>query len=204
MSDEIIDQGRRAFFKDTFSYFGNAVSEIVKNKVETITKNSPDSSSNSKVRRYIRPPGALREEEFIALCTKCDECIKVCPHESIRKLNKDFDIADGTPVIIPEKKPCYLCEDYACIKACKDGALVEVKNVEEVAMGKASINEDNCMAYGAQFCEQCVRNCPVPDAIYLEDNKPIVAKEKCVGCGICENVCNTVNQPIAIRISPVQ
>jgi ferredoxin-type protein NapG len=204
MSDESIDQGRRAFFKETFSYFGNAVSEIVKNKVEAVAKKNAESPSSSKTRRYIRPPGAVSEEEFIALCSKCDECIKICPHESIRKLNKDFDIADGTPIIIPEETPCYLCEDYACIKACKDGALVEVETSEQVSMGKASINEDNCMAYGAQFCEQCVRNCPVPDAIYLEDIKPVVRREKCVGCGICENVCNTVNQPIAIRVSPVQ
>ncbi|GAX59462.1 ferredoxin [Candidatus Scalindua japonica] len=202
MSDEIIDQGRRTFFKETFSYFGNAVSEIVKNKVEAVTKNSSGLSLHAKKRRYIRPPGAVREEEFIALCTKCDECIKVCPHESIRKLNKDFDIADGTPIIVPEETPCYLCEDYHCIKACNDGALVAVNKVEEITMGHASINEDNCMAYGAQFCEQCVRNCPVPDAIYLEDNKPVVRREKCVGCGICENVCNTVNQPIAIKVVP--
>jgi NAD-dependent dihydropyrimidine dehydrogenase PreA subunit len=40
--------------------------------------------------------------------------------------------------------------------------------------------------------------------MYLEDNKPVVIKEKCVGCGICENVCKAVNQPIAIRVSPVQ
>jgi ferredoxin len=31
-----------------------------------------------------------------------------------------------------------------------------------------------------------------------------VDKEKCVGCGICENVCNTVNQPIAIKVVPLQ
>ena len=49
MSDEIIDHGRRAFFKESFSYFGNAVSEIVKNKVETITKNSPDSRDRKSV-----------------------------------------------------------------------------------------------------------------------------------------------------------
>jgi ferredoxin-type protein NapG len=202
MSDEIIDHGRRAFFKESFSYFGNAVGEIVKNKVESITKNSPKSNKNSSTSKYIRPPGAVPEEKFIALCTKCDECIKICPHLSIRKLNKDFDIADGTPIIIPEETPCYLCEDFPCIKACKDGALVEVETREQVAMGRASINEDNCMAYGAQFCEQCVRNCPVPGAIYLEDNKPVVVKEKCVGCGICENVCNTVNQPIAIKVVP--
>ncbi len=202
MSDEIIDEGRRAFFKESFSYFGNAVSDIVKNKIEAVTKNNPN--TNTKTRRFIRPPGALREEEFIALCTKCDECIKVCPHHSIRKLNKDLDIADGTPIIVPEDAACFLCEDFACITACKDGALVAVESKEQVAMGKATINEDNCMAYGVQFCEQCVRNCPVPDAIYLDDNKPVVRREKCVGCGVCENVCKTVNQPIAIRVSPVQ
>ncbi len=203
MSDEIIDEGRREFFKGAFQKIGSAVSEVVKYKVESISKNfQPD--AGTKARRYIRPPGAVSEDEFLALCTKCDDCIKVCPHESIRKLNKDFDIADGTPIIVPEETPCYLCEGYACIKACKEGALVAVEDNEEVAMGKAHINESNCMAYGAQFCEQCVRNCPVPGAIYLEDNKPVVREEKCVGCGICENVCNTVNQPIAIRVSPVQ
>ena len=201
MSDEIIDRDRREFFKGAFLKIGNTVSEIVKYKVESVSKNFKQDTRH-KTRRYIRPPGAVREEEFLALCTKCDECIKVCPHESIRKLNKDFDIADGTPIIVPKDTPCYLCEDYACIKACKDGALVDVKDMAEVAMGKAHINESNCMAYGAQFCEQCVRNCPVPDAIYLEDNKPVVRKEKCVGCGICENVCNTVNQPIAIKVVP--
>ncbi len=203
MSDEIIDKGRREFFKEAFLQIGNTVSEVVKYKVESLSKNfKPDTTPET--RRHIRPPGAVSEEKFLALCTKCDECIKVCPHESIRKLNKDFDIADGTPIIVPEETPCYLCEDYACIKACKDGALVEVEDKIEVSMGKAYINESNCMAYGAQFCEQCVRNCPIPGAIYLEDNKPVIREEKCVGCGICENVCNTVNQPIAIRVSPVQ
>jgi ferredoxin-type protein NapG len=199
MSDEIIDEDRREFFKEAFQKIGSTVSEIVKYKVESISKNFQTDTS-PEIRRYIRPPGAVHEAQFLALCTKCDECIKVCPHESIRKLNKDFDIADGTPIIVPEDTPCYLCDDFACIKACKDGALVAVEDNVEVAMGKAHINESNCMAYGVQFCEQCVRNCPVPGAIYLEDNKPVVREEKCVGCGICENVCNTVNQPIAIRV----
>ncbi|MBS1257887.1 MAG: Ferredoxin-type protein NapG [Candidatus Scalindua arabica] len=204
MDDEIIDHGRRAFFKETFSSIGNVVGDIVKTKVTAITNPGSDPDINSKPRRYIRPPGALKEKEFLAMCTKCDECIKACPHYSIRKLNKDFDIADGTPIIIPEEAPCYMCEGFLCIKACKDGALIEVKEKEDVVMGKAYINEDNCMAYGVQFCEQCVKNCPIPDAMYKEDNKPVVRREKCVGCGICETVCNTVNQPIAIKIVPEQ
>jgi ferredoxin-type protein NapG len=202
MKDEIIDRGRREFFKETFSAIGNTISEIVKSKVDTISKSNPN--TNPGTRRYIRPPGAVHEKEFLSLCTKCDECLKVCPHYSIRKLNKDFDISDGTPIIIPEETPCFLCEDFPCIKACKEGALVEVKDKEEVKMGKAYINESNCMAWGVQFCEQCVRNCPIPGAIYQDENRPIVDKEKCVGCGICENVCNTVNQPIAIKVVPLQ
>ncbi|MGR3174387.1 MAG: 4Fe-4S dicluster domain-containing protein [Candidatus Scalindua sp.] len=204
MDDEKIDRGRRDFFKETFSYIGNAVGDIVKTKVAAITNPGSSPDDNPKKRRYIRPPGALKEKEFLALCTKCDECVKACPHYSIGKLNKDFDIADGTPIIIPEETPCYLCEGLPCIRACKEGALVEVKAKEDVAMGKAYINESNCMAYGVQFCEQCVRNCPIPDAMYLEDNKPVVRREKCVGCGICETVCKTVNQPIAIKVVPVQ
>ncbi len=202
MKDEIIDRGRREFFKETFSYIGNAVSDIVKSKVNAVP--GPDTDTNSDTRRFIRPPGAVHEKEFLSLCTRCDECLIACPHYSIRRLNKDFDSADGTPIIVPEETPCYLCEDFPCIKACKDGALVEVKDKEEVDMGKAYINESNCMAYGVQFCEQCVRNCPIPDAMYQEDNKPVVRIEKCVGCGICETVCNTVNQPIAIKVVPVQ
>jgi ferredoxin-type protein NapG len=202
MKDEIIDRGKREFFKDTFTYLGSAVSEIIKSKVAAVSGNTPE--TNPKTRRYIRPPGALIEKEFIALCTKCDECLKACPHYSIRRLNKDFDIADGTPIIVPDETPCYLCEDFPCIRACKEGALIEVKDKEGVGMGKAYINESNCMAWGAQFCEHCVRNCPIPGAIFQDENRPIVDKEKCVGCGICENVCNTVNQPIAIKVVPVQ
>ena len=201
MSEDLVDRGKREFFKETFSFIGNTISDIVKSKVDAVSKSNPN-VSNPGTRRYIRPPGAVHENEFLSLCTKCDECLKACPHYSIRKLNKDFDIADGTPIIVPEETPCFLCEDYPCIKACNEGALVEVKNKEDVRMGKAYINNSNCMAWGAQFCEHCVRECPIPDAIYQNDLKPIVDMKKCVGCGICENVCNTVNHPIAIKVVP--
>ncbi|MEF9476326.1 MAG: 4Fe-4S binding protein [Candidatus Mariimomonas ferrooxydans] len=144
----------------------------------------------------------MGNKEFLSLCTRCDECVKACPHYSIRKLNKDSDIADGTPIVLPEETPCYLCDDFPCIRACKEGALTGVSGKEDVKMGKAYINNSNCMAWGAQFCEHCVRNCPVPGALYLDEAKPIVRRDRCVGCGICENVCNTVNQPLAIKVVP--
>ncbi len=169
---------------------GNTVSEIVKSKADIIPRD----------RSFLRPPGAVRKEEFLILCTRCDECLKACPHGSIRKLNKGFGFADGTPIIDPDETPCYLCDDFPCVRACEEGALKGVADKEDVKMGKAYINESNCMAWGAQFCEHCVRKCPVPGAIYLEEGKPVVRRERCVGCGICENICNTVNQPLAIKV----
>ncbi len=192
MKDKSIDRGRREFFKKAFSSLGNTVREIVKSKANIVPE----------TKRFIRPPGAVGNKEFLSLCTRCDECVKACPHYSIRKLNKDFDIADGTPIVLPEETPCYLCNDFPCIKACKEGALAGVNDKEDVKMGKAYINNSNCMAWGAQFCEHCVRNCPVPGAIYLDEGRPIVRRDRCVGCGICENVCNTVNQPLAIKVVP--
>ncbi len=192
MKDESIDHGRREFFKKALSSLGNTVREIVKSKTDIVPE----------TRRFIRPPGAVKEKDFLSLCTRCDECLKACPHYSIRRLNKDFDIADGTPIVVPEETPCYLCDDFPCVTACEEGALKGVAHKEDVNMGKAYINESNCMAWGAQFCEHCVRNCPIPGAIYLDEGKPIVRRDRCVGCGICENICNTVNQPLAIKVVP--
>ena len=192
MKKEIADPRKRKFFKDAFSFLENTVGVMVKRKTDIIPE----------TRGIIRPPGAVRKQEFLALCTKCDECLKACPHGSIRKLNKDFDIADGTPIILPDERPCYLCDNFPCITACEEGALKGVGDKEDVNMGKAYINESNCMAWGAQFCEHCARNCPVSGAIYLEEGKPVVRRDRCVGCGICENVCNTVNQPLAIKVVP--
>ena len=66
MDDEKIDRRRRDFFKETFSYIGNAIGDIVKTKATAITNPNPDSDINPEIRRYIRPPGALKEKEFLA------------------------------------------------------------------------------------------------------------------------------------------
>jgi ferredoxin-type protein NapG len=32
----------------------------------------------------------------------------------------------------------------------------------------------------------------------------VVTAERCVGCGLCEQVCKTVNDKIAIRVTPAR
>jgi len=41
----------------------------------------------------LRPPGAVEEDEFSALCVKCGQCLQVCPYDSI--LLEDIDGKDS-------------------------------------------------------------------------------------------------------------
>jgi len=35
-------------------------------------------------RTLLRPPGALPEDEFLARCIRCGECMKVCPTNALQ------------------------------------------------------------------------------------------------------------------------
>ncbi len=96
----------------------------------------------------LRPPGAVPEEEFTALCIKCGQCLQVCPYDSI--LLEDINGKDGvgTAYIDPHKRGCYLCKAFPCILACPSGALQHDKDdIKLVHMGMAVIvNENACLA----------------------------------------------------------
>ncbi len=114
-----------------------------------------------------------------------------------------MDVAIGTPVIKPKESPCVLCNGLLCIEACKDGALKPVDTVTQVKMGIARINKSQCFAWDDQDCHLCYIKCPLQDeALYQEDGKPVINEEKCVGCGICEYVCSTINSTCAIKTLP--
>jgi len=75
--------------------------------------------------KALRPPGALTEPEFTAVCNRCGRCVQVCPGKALRPM----PITDGlanfeTPHIIPRQSRCDLC--LACQKVCPTGAIVEV------------------------------------------------------------------------------
>ena len=192
---------RRQFFKDTlFTVTKYAVELELLPKVE----GEKEKKSLKKI-VYLRPPGAVEESQFISLCTRCDECIKVCPYQCIRYADSDSGL--GTPVIVAREAACRLCSDFPCIKACKDGALRPVDTIRGVKIGIAVIDKERCLDYAEEnfsLCQQCYRQCPLRDeALYLNDDfRPVIKAERCVGCGICENICQTVNPPATIKITP--
>jgi ferredoxin-type protein NapG len=96
----------------------------------------------------LRPPGAVEEKEFLALCIKCGQCLQVCPYHSIElsDLNKGYGV--GTPYIDPNIRGCYACEAVPCVLACPSGALDHhTEKAIDIKMGIAVLeHEKSCLA----------------------------------------------------------
>jgi ferredoxin-type protein NapG len=182
--------GRRDFFKDSIVSVAKAAKEY-----STHAEAVPDKPAPAMRMDWLRPPGAVGETLFLERCTKCSDCVKACPHGSI------VFHQDGTPVLFPDQVPCYLCEDVPCIAACATDALLPVAGRDHIRLGLAVVNHRLCTA--EQGCHACVAKCPT-DALSMDfdGQRLAVTAERCVGCGMCEHICRTVNDHIAIKVNP--
>lgn len=164
----------------------------------------------------LRPPGALDEKKFLGACVKCGKCAQACPYKAIKIAGPEQGLSIGTPCIIAREEPCQLCPDLPCAKACPSGALDKgLADIEKVRMGTAVIvDRENCLSLRGLRCEVCYRNCPLIDkAITLETRhndrtgahaimEPVVHRDKCVGCGICEKSCVREKSVILVQKTP--
>jgi ferredoxin-type protein NapH len=150
--------------------------------------------------KVLRPPGALPETSFKAVCNRCGRCIKVCPNMALQPmpLREGIDTFE-TPWIIPRQANCSLCLE--CQIVCPTGAIERVP-VEQVNMGKAVIDKDRCLAWShSKDCFVCGEQC-LRLAIHLEGiSNPVIQPDLCVGCGTCERNC-PVEGIAAIRVTP--
>lgn len=155
--------------------------------------------------RYLRPPGALKEDDFISRCIRCNQCAEICPNNCIKFFGSENGIASqGTPYISPREKACILC--MKCGDVCPTGAIKPVKRelkpiVQEVNMGIARVDRQLCLSWQGKSCGVCYRACPLADTAikvgFMEQPEVLNA---CVGCGLCENSC--IQIPQAIKIIP--
>lgn len=139
--------------------------------------------------KFLRPPGARPEKEFLSRCLQCGQCAQVCIFDCIR-MRRGFDVfAIGTPEINPKEAPCHLC--LRCSAICPSDALMDVP-IEKVRMGTARLDRKKCYTW-TEFllCRSCYERCPIKwRAMKLERGEyPVIIEDACAGCGLCEHVC---------------
>ena len=96
----------------------------------------------------LRPPGAVDEKKFLALCIKCGQCLQVCPYHSIKLSDFWMGHGIGTPYIDANERGCYACSAVPCVLACPSGALDHhCEKPEDIKMGIAVLEfPDTCLA----------------------------------------------------------
>jgi len=183
-----------------------------------------------KLAGILRPPGALDEGDFLAACIRCYRCQDACEPGAIQFYTETDGALFHTPHVDPSKAGCTLCAKCgpACptgaLLPFEDMASVDMGSVELhedlclsykakhlrqeqellVRSGRAPMDTD-ALAERRGPCGECFMFCPLRNrAIRLEPGAflaPIVFKEHCVGCGMCEEICRTVvrGEP-AIRV----
>jgi polyferredoxin/formate hydrogenlyase subunit 6/NADH:ubiquinone oxidoreductase subunit I len=165
----------------------------------------------------IRPPGAVAEAEFLDLCIRCGECMKVCLTNGLQPTLLEAGLAGlWSPRLYPRIGYC----EYACTlcgQVCPTGAIRRLTPAEKkkVRIGLASFDTSRCLPYAYQkTCIVCEEHCPTsPKAIWFQEvevatqgggrqrvKQPRVSIDLCIGCGICESKCPVQDLP-AIRVT---
>jgi len=183
---------RRGFFVTAFGRLAREVSERAARRVTP--------------QRTFRPPGAVEEIAFLTSCTRCGDCIDVCPVHAIFKAPPEAGLAAATPVIDPAVQACVVCEDMPCARACETGALVVPRDGwRSVHMGTLSLDPERCIAFHGVACGVCARACPVGERALTIDagGRPVLRPEGCVGCGVCVTACVTAPSSLALAIMEV-
>lgn len=169
--------------------------------------------------RLIRPPGARAEKELLALCSRCGQCMKVCP---TNVLQPSLSKAGLEGIFTPEMEYRVGACDWACNecgKVCPTSAIqpleLEVKRTTKI--GRAYIDRNRCIPWADyKTCIVCQELCPVPDkAIVITEEdvvtpegvtvrlqRPHVVVDRCIGCGVCEFNC-PVAQESAITVRTI-
>ena len=141
--------------------------------------------------KYPRPPWAQENAVFLALCDRCEECIKVCPQRVLRTSDEANPVLSGRPVLSLDYGSCDFCGE--CANRCPTGALN--KELGQKVQAIATV-EGHCQLALKQPCDFCIDACEA-NALTIVDNKIEINSKLCNGCGECSLDC--YNKAIVIK-----
>ncbi len=153
----------------------------------------------------VRPPGA-RENNLGSKCIRCGECMRACPTGALQPALFEAGLEGvWTPIVLPRLGYCdYSCN--ACGQVCPVQAIppLNLDDKRVTPIGKAYIDTTRCIAWADhRDCIVCEEMCPLPEkAIKLDETQvrnadgemvtvklPMVNRDRCIGCGICQYKC---------------
>jgi len=145
----------------------------------------------------LRPPGAVAEDVFTGLCTRCGNCARVCPSKIILQNSGQAGVWGLlAPILSFEKKYC-LKDCAECTTVCPSGAIekLDIERKRRYIIGEALVDGSLCLVtMGKKDCDACITACPF-DAVRIHWDEdlyvayPLIDVDKCNGCGACEAVC---------------
>ncbi len=131
----------------------------------------------------FRPPWSVAEEAFVDACSRCDECVKVCPTGLLKRGDGGFPVADFSAAA------CTFCGD--CARVCATGAIRIVP--EQKPWAFAIRIGEGCLPRQGVECRVCGEACDA-GAIRFRPRvggvaSPDVDFEACTACGACIAPC---------------
>jgi ferredoxin-type protein NapG len=205
MSEDHRRVDRRRFFREGLRHLIKGVADSVESVQDAMSASmrAIDAAdlgtphANAGHACVLRPPGALPEKDFRNTCSRCGDCVRVCPVQCI-KLDVSGERGHGVSYIDADTAACALCESLACMHVCPTGALVPTPLVE-IKMGTAVWREETCIRSRGEECRICVEKCPMGSAaIDIINNDVIVNPHGCAGCGQCQHYCPTSPKSIVV------
>ncbi|MCP4747255.1 MAG: 4Fe-4S binding protein [Desulfobacteraceae bacterium] len=158
----------------------------------------------------LRPPHAPEEEAFLDLCLRCQACVNVCPTNGLQPIFMQSGLYGlWSPGLLPSMGACKV-DCNACATVCPTGAIGKFNHLTkyQLKIGTAVLKKDKCLPYDEnKACGKCLPECPTGAIAFTRQNKmekPVqIDFMLCVGCGICEYVCNkqTLGPPALIVTS---